>query len=379
MMAAAAMMFVSCSNEEELVNVPGANGDETKVTLGVSVLGSKGYADMNFDNMTTLKNVAVVPFIGENLPQKPIQWTDVTSTTEPVTAQMNNTVDRFKVYGNLTDDQFGKTASVYGLTNADFALQEIVGGEVNGEKMYSPHAKLYFFKNADNFGRATEGASWADAVYSFETGAIGNAKYIKVSEVNYAVGTLVAAVMNGDDSNCFYTNEGLTEGATNAAGAGVKVSAILIDGQKDFDVDFKTINDGKTVYEEADKEGAFSTVRVSDYEDWKNGNIFSIVSPTSNAEEVNVNIEFTLPQDFFLKKTDGTAIGSADADTKFYLGLKLTKGDHEVFAAGYTTFLNATVKNWGIATDKPVEVTNAEIGVEFDTTWKVGNVYDLDI
>lgn len=382
MAAAAVMMFASCSNEEG-VNVPVANGDQTKVTLGVSVLGSKAAADMNFEDPTKLTNVAVVPFVG-NAPQKPIQWANVTSKTEPVVAQMVNTVDHFKVYGNLTGTQYGKTADVYGLTDADFALTK--AGVINGNQTYNPHEALYYFADATSFMRATEGTDWASAAYGdAEEGAINDAKYIKISGVSYAVGTLAAAVMNGDATACFYPTADLTaEDAMDATTAGVKVTGILIDGQKDLTADLATKGDAKTVYEVADKEGAFATVKIDNKDNaLANGNIFSIVSPTSNGEAVNVNIEFELPQNVFLKQTNGNKVGSADSATKIYLGLKLTKNDtdytNEVFGKGLVTILNATVKNWGIASDKPVVVTNAEIGVEFDTTWEDGNIYNVEI
>ena len=236
---------------------------------------------------------------------------------------------------------------------------------------------MYYFKNATQFYTATEGTNWAGATYGGLTSSVVGAKYIKIDDVNYAVGVLAAAVLNGDaDNNCFYTNAAGTEGATNAAGAGVKVSGIVVDGQKDFDVNFATINAGKTVYE---------TAAVADFAAQSVGtanqgaaNIYMIASPTGT-ENVNVNIEFELPANKYLKKTDGTVIGGTSA-TKFYLGLQLTPTTgHNVFVADFVTYLNATVKNWGIASKTPVVVTDAEIGVVFDVTWQEGNIYNVEI
>lgn len=103
-----------------------------------------------------------------------------------------------------------------------------------------------------------------------------------------------------------------------------------------------------------------------------------IASPTADAENVNVNIEFELPANKYLKKTDGTVIGGTSA-TKFYLGLQLTPQTYNVFVADYVTYLNATVKNWGIASKTPVVVTDAEIGVVFDVDWEEGNIYNVEI
>lgn len=388
MMAAAAMMFVSCSNEEEtLVNVP--NGDETKVTLGLSVAGSKGSDDMNFGKETTISNVAVVPFVG-TAPQKPIQWSSVSTTTDPKTVQMVNTVDHFKVYGNLTTTQYGKTTDSYTLQNSDFAL--VAASQINGTQCYNPHEAIYYFADATSFLRATTGTDWKSAVYGeAETGAINDAKFIKITNVNYAVGTFVASIMNGDaDNACFYGNaDGEGEGMT-AETAGVTVSGILVEGQKDLDVNLAVTGGEKTVYETADKGGAFCIDKITSKDNaLDNGNLFVIVSPTDENKEINLNIEFNLPANKYLKTTSGTFIGGTN-DTKFYLGVRLktaatgsesgnTYNINKVFEADYVTILNATVKNWGIASDKPVVVTDAEIGVEFETTWEAGNIYNVEI
>ena len=198
------------------------------------------------------------------------------------------------------------------------------------------------------------------------------------SPLNYAVGVLAAAVLNGDaDNNCFYTNAAGTEGATNAAGAGVKVSGIVVDGQRDFDVNFVTINDAKTVYETA-AVTAFATAAIGTANQGA-ANLYMIASPTGS-EDINVNIEFTLPAGYFLKQTSGEVIGSAESDTKFYLGLQLTPTtEHNVFVADFVTYLNATVKNWGLASEEPVTVTDAEIGVVFNVEWQEGNIYNVEI
>lgn len=384
-LVAGTMGMTSCSNDEMDENL--AKGKNTDVTIGLSVRNSSvdtkaAGSDMNFDGKADIKNIAVVPFVGTAV-QKPITFANITNdetTTEIKTVQMVNTVNSFKVYGNLSDEQYAKVNDgVYGLTNTDFALTPIAT-----TSYYNPHTQLYYFTNATSFYRSSTGETWASADWgTASTGAIGTAKYIKIEGVNYAIGVLAAAVMNGDDTQCFYTNEAATEGAQTAATAGVTVSAILVEGQKDLTVDLATTGDAKTIYVAADKAGAFSTKKINSTADAAaNGNLFSVVSPTAGGEAVNVNIEFNLPAGNYLKTTTGDVIGDAGTATKFYLGLKLTKDDqhtNEVFAADYITILNATVKNWGIASETPVTITDAEIGVVFDLSWQAGNIYEVEI
>lgn len=374
-LVAGTMGLTSC--QEEVEN-PAATGEST-VTIGLSVAPSTRATadDVNLDGTpNAIANVAVVPFVG-TAPQRSFYWESVTTTSTPKQAQLNTGVNSFKVYGNLSEAQAAKVKDVYSLANSDFALAETAEITVPDQTFYAPHTQLYYFKNATQFYTATEGTNWAGATYGGLTSSVVGAKYIKIDDVNYAVGVLAAAVLNGDaDNNCFYTNAAGTEGATNAAGAGVKVSGIVVDGQKDFDVNFATINAGKTVYE---------TAAVADFAAQSVGtanqgaaNIYMIASPTGT-ENVNVNIEFELPANKYLKKTDGTVIGGTSA-TKFYLGLQLTPTtDHNVFVADFVTYLNATVKNWGIASKTPVVVTDAEIGVVFDVTWQEGNIYNVEI
>lgn len=374
-LVAGTMGLTSC--QEEVEN-PAATGEST-VTIGLSVAPSTRATadDVNLDGTpNAIANVAVVPFVG-TAPQRSFYWESVTTTSTPKQAQLNTGVNSFKVYGNLSEAQAAKVKDVYSLANSDFALATTSEITVSGQTFYAPHTQLYYFKNATQFYTATVGTSWAGATYGDLTSSVVGAKYIKIDDVNYAVGVLAAAVLNGDaDNNCFYTNAAGTEGATNAAGAGVKVSGIVVDGQKDFDVNFVTINDAKTVYETA-AVADFATQGVGASNQGA-ANIYMIASPTADAD-VNVNIEFELPANKYLKKTDGTVIGGTSA-TKFYLGLQLTPTtDQNVFVADYVTYLNATVKNWGIASKTPVVVTDAEIGVVFDVDWKEGNIYNVEI
>ena len=290
---------------------------------------------------------------------------------------MLSIVDGFKVYGNLNSTQYDAVQNVWALTNDMFALT--TESALAGYK--KPHAQLYYFANA-KFEVSSTGDSYANATNWATAATIGTAKYIKVSDINYAVGVLAAAVMNDDQTLCFEVG-GVKK---NAGDAGVKVSGIILDNQKGFEpVNFTTTGDAVKVYEPvATGKEDFGT-RMTSSADAANGNLFVIVSPTTT-EEVSANIEFLLPEGVTLTKTDGTTVSGAVGGTKLYLGLKMkpagqatTSNISSVFAADYVTILNATVKKWGIASETPVDVTDAEIGVEFDVAWQEGNIYDVEI
>lgn len=396
-LVASTVGMTSCSNED-VAGIENIQGQETKVSMALSVAPStRATADeVNLGEKKAISNVAVVPMVG-SAPQTPVLWDNIANTgsSDVKTVDLLSSVNGFKVYGNLeTTVQYAAIKQAkpndMKLTDEMFALKSDGAPMINTVQCYKPHTQLYYYRNvkAGEFWTANNGASWAEASDWSKAQNIGSAKYVKVDNINYAVGVLAAAVMNGDGENkCFYSSEEDANGegtsAMTAATAGVTVSAVLVEGQKDFTVDFATTGAAKTIYVAADKSGAFSSTKINSTSDAAaNGNVFSVVSPTANGEAVNVNIEFNLPAGAFLKTTTGKVIGSADNATKFYLGLKMTKDEkhtNEVFAADFVTILNATVKNWGIASETPVEVTDAQIGVVFDVEWEEGNIYEVEI
>lgn len=374
MAAAAVMMFASCSNEEEMVQGPASEND---VTIALSVRGTKAApGDMNFAGTNDIKNVAVVPYAG-GVAQKPVVWETITAAeaTAPKAqkTQLVSSVSLFKVYGNLTADQynlvkngsFGLGQQAFYLANSQVAAHETY---------YAPHAGLYYFKNASDFQVNSTAASW-DAVgedWTTNSGNVEGAKFIKISGVNYAVGSLAVAVMN-EGQNIFKTTEGQPAGSVEEA---VEITGIVIKGQKDFDLDFNTTGVGKDVYDTAAK-ATFGTDIKDKNDAATNGNIFVVVAPTTADEKVQVSIEFKVKDGYKFTASDG--ITEFVAGENFYLGMQLSPADYSVFKADYLTKVNARVKNWGLATEEPVDVTDAEIGVEFNTAWEEGNLYDVEI
>lgn len=373
MMAAAAMMFVSCSNEEEVVvNAPATTNE---VSIALSVKGTRtASADMNFDGTANIKNVAVVPYV-TTLAQKPVCWETITkdqATTNPEAkkTQMLSSVNLFKVYGNLTGDQYAKVNDgTFNLTAADLALKART--ELGYEAYYACHPALYYFKSDNQFKVATQGANWAGATdWTTNSGSIGDAKYVKIEDVNYAVASLAVSVMN-DAENIFLKETGSVAESVDAA---VKVTGIVVRDQKNFDLDFNLTGDPLDVYETAVKEG-FGT-KINNKDDATNGNIFAILSPSETGERVKLAIEFEVKEGY--KFTDLNNIEHVAGD-RFFLNMQLSPATYEVFQADYLTKVNATVKNWGLATEEPEDVTDAEIGVVFDVDWEEGNLYEVEL
>lgn len=379
MAAAAVMMFASCSNEEEVVNVPVTNND---VTIGLAVrtaaVNTKAAgADMNFAGTAEIKNVAIVPFANSAV-QRPVCWETVTSEegADGVSqkAQLLSSVNQFKVYGNLTDDQYALVKA--GTFNLPATAFNLVASEVaNHESYYAPHASLYYFKNATTFSTAAAGTNWASASYTDGQSSINGAKYIKISDVNYAVGSLAVAVKNGALDEGFVKVE---DSSTATAAEAIEISGIVVKGQKDFDLNFATTGTEKAVYDVVDPDKkAFATNSITDKDDAaQNGNLFVRVSPTGTTEKVTVSIEFVVKQGYKFTNKQNTSFTEGQ---NFYLSMQLSPATYEVFKADYLTKVNATVKNWGLATDEPVDVTDAEVGVVFDVDWEEGNVYDVEI
>ena len=327
MMAAAAMMFVSCSNEEEVVvNAPATTNE---VSIALSVKGTRtASADMNFDGTANIKNVAVVPYV-TTLAQKPVCWETITkdqATTNPEAkkTQMLSSVNLFKVYGNLTGDQYAKVNDgTFNLTAADLALKART--ELGYEAYYACHPALYYFKSDNQFKVATQGANWAGATdWTTNSGSIGDAKYVKIEDVNYAVASLAVSVMN-DAENIFLKETGSVAESVDAA---VKVTGIVVRDQKNFDLDFNLTGDPLDVYETAVKEG-FGT-KINNKDDATNGNIFAILSPSETGERVKLAIEFEVKEGY--KFTDLNNIEHVAGD-RFFLNMQLSPATYEVFQA----------------------------------------------
>lgn len=375
--------MTSCSSEDE-IGVETVAGQNTDVTIGLSVgatgVNTKATANsMNFDGTADINNIAIVPFAG-SAAQRPVCWKSISSTEgkDGVSqeAQLLSSVNEFKVYGNLTDDQYNLVKDgTYKLAEDAFYLKK---SDVAGhDSYYAPHASLYYFTDAKTFSTATEGTTWADATaWNPGQNSIVGAKYIKISGVNYAVGSLAVSVMNGALSEGFTK---VSDGSTvdNVSDA-IEISGIVVKGQKDFDLNFNTLTDLRDVYDVVDPTKTAFGAKITDKGNAAtNGNLFVIVSPTAADQKVTVSIEFKVKDGYKFTNKQGVEFTAGE---NFYLSMQLSpSATLPVFEKDYLTIVNATVKNWGLATETPVDVTDAELGVVFDVEWQAGNLYNVEI
>lgn len=391
MMAAAAMMFVSCSNEEDVVVNP-YEGKTSEVSIAMSVKGSKASAgDVNMDGnseIATIKNVVIVPMVGTAF-QNPIMFGDFTDETKKNTVKrtLPQTVNKFRVYGNATTAT-AKEQKVF----ADGDLTMSVGGDVINKgtmDCYAPHA-LYYYSEDANFGMATGASFDFDGTFTPSAGQpIGTNNLVKLSGVQYKMGVLAALIKNGDNTTTFYNSNGDELGDYDTAVAPITVTGITVSDQTEkFNVNFDAQGTPVNVYETATNPVIYTDATELSHGDRSKGNVYCVVAPSEAGKTVTLNIEFTVKDGVYFVAQSGQKFGTVDAEPEakktFYLPVVLdkeqaTSGSGEVFAADYATLLNATVKNWGLASEAPVESSDVTIGVEFDVTWEQGLVFDLDI
>ena len=386
MVAAAALTLVSCSNEEE-VPVNPYEGKTSDVTVVMSIVGAgskSSAADVNMDgNVQDINNAVIVPMVG-NAYQTPIVFETISNGSDKKVKTLPQTVNRFRVYGNATECTADET-KVFTKEHLKFEVGSAT--EINSENFYAPHG-LYYYRDTQNDGyKAANNTSWDDVIWTSVTpnsDPIGTNNCVKIDGVKYAVGVLAAAVKNGDTTTEFYGTDpliGLPLGSTWQEGD-IEISGILIyDQAKSFDDSFTASGDEVNVYEEvANGKAAINDLNAVNENSRGTGNIYCVVSPTV-ANTVSLNIEFKANKYFYL--ADGTTL--IKPNDKIYLPVVLdkelatNKGAAEIFEAAKATFLNATVKNWGLASKTPIESTDVTIGVEFDASWAAGLNFNLDI
>lgn len=406
-LAAGTVGMTSCSSE---ANDLAGEGVENKVTLSLSVadrVAGRATADeVNLGtSMQTIKNIHVVPMIDEAY-LNPIKMGDLSEFssnkgTIKKNAFLNTKVNKFKVYGNIENVDNKNESTVPFDENRFFSGFTITLPEVESQdkphadenaKFYKPHG-LYYYGYAGVSGNQIKTGEAEGSLTDLAVGnAIGSTKFIKLGGVNYAVGVLATAVFNGDANNaCIYDNQQASgNGAVinaSESGKNVSITGIIINGQKQtLNEDFVQPKEKGTqtlvsIFEKAAK-ADFPSEALS-FTNKANGNFYVLVTETGTTaavgEGVTGNIEFTLEANKYLKTNSGAVIGGA-SKTKFYLPFALKPSENKaVFMKDYITLFNAKVKNWGLASDKPVEITDANIAVEVDTEWQEGIVYDLDI
>lgn len=405
---AGTMGLASCSSDEEAAGGTDLgsliNGKKNDVTLALSVKGavdkrlSQDEANMG-STIQTISNIYVVPMISTTTPQassvylNPIKMPDFTNGLSRVeeTAKLNENINEFKVYGNISklDESKifdGVTSTLVQIEDAPYDASKVTS------TLHNPHG-LYYYGHAGITGNQIYGGETLDAANTAI--AVGTSikghKAIKLSNVNYAVGMLAAGIINGDSEACFYDNSELTGTGKTAEEAGIKVHSIIIGGQSQtLDTDFERVGtDLVSIYEEAtgvNTDGFVDQAVSFGQSDGKvaGASFYSVVAATKDNEDVSMNIVFEMPANTYIKNEKGETLGGTTI-TYLFLPLVLTDdkadadGGKDVFMKDYTTLLNATVTDWGRVSGSEVISTDVNIGVEINTAWQKGVTYEEEI
>lgn len=405
---AGTMGLASCSSDEEAAGGTDLgsliNGKKNDVTLALSVKGavdkrlSQNEANMG-STIQTISNIYVVPMISTTTPQassvylNPIKMPDFTNGLSRVeeTAKLNENINEFKVYGNISklDESKifdGVTSTLVQIEDAPYDASKVTS------TLHNPHG-LYYYGHAGITGNQIYGGETLDAASTaIVVGmSIKGYKAIKLSNVNYAVGMLAAGIINGDSEACFYDNSELTGTGKTAEEAGIKVHSIIIGGQSQtLDTDFERVGtDLVSIYEEAtgvNTDGFVDQAVSFGQSDGKvaGASFYSVVAATKDNEDVSMNIVFEMPANTYIKNEKGETLGGTTI-TYLFLPLVLTDdkadadGGKDVFMKDYTTLLNATVTDWGRVSGSEVISTDVNIGVEINTAWQKGVTYEEEI
>lgn len=401
------MGLASCSSDEEAAGGTDLgsliNGKKNDVTLALSVKGavdkrlSQDEANMG-SIIQTISNIYVVPMISTTTPQassvylNPIKMPDFTNGLSRVeeTAKLNENINEFKVYGNISKLDESKIFDGVTSTLTQFTPPYDLGKVTS--TLYKPHG-LYYYGHAGITGNQIYGGETLDAASNaIVVGEpIEGYKAIKLSNVNYAVGMLAAGIINGDATTaCFYDNSELTGTGKTAEEAGIKVHSIIIGGQSQtLDTDFERVGtDLVSIYETTTRVNTDGFVDQALSFDQSTGKVtgasfYSVVAATNDDEDVSMNIVFEMPANTYIKNEKGETLGGTTT-TYLFLPLVLTdaKADaasKDVFMKNYTTLLNATVTDWGRVSGSEVISTDVNIGVVIDTQWQQGVTYDEEI
>lgn len=414
---AGALTFNACKNEEPNPGVD-LNGPKTNVTVGMT-LAKKASApkkmaksaisgnDLNMNDDGTIqdvKNVVIVPMVkGAKLqPIKLGTYVSGTTTTHYRTATILQTTDEFRVYGNMPEAWYNAmdTNAVFSIAASYLTIAESV--ETNKPTVgtyYAPHPLYYYVDalgstNGFQVAQSSTPGDWENPTGGYQNpvaGVVGDNNRVKIKGVNYAVGALVAGVRaalttEAADKDMFYSNKeddsdacSWNELAANGGTQQMDITGVVIAGQtKTFTETFtRSGSEVVPVYAAAVstimQTGALSfdgeTGKV------KNANVYSTVAP-EDGQTVLLNFQFQNKTQKYFKTNDGVEIAP---DGYFYLQASISKTDKDIFAADFTTLVNGKVTDWGKSSSTVVESTEVEIGIEIDTDWQQGTVYEVEM
>jgi len=382
-LVAGTMGLTSCSEENE--NLIPTDGKTTKVAISMS-LAQQTRATADEVNMGStiadINNVVIVPMVND-VAQNVIALgtfdADVV-TTHYKQASILQTVNKFRVYGNLPGTFTDNAAFTFP------SLAQDAAGTGDLASCVKPHG-LYYYAEAGNTGtnkfEVGTGASW-EAVSNWapitDNQAVGTNTYIRIGGVKYAVGVLAAGVIDGSDKDKMIFKDEKGTYSINSVGVAEPfvVDGIVVEDQpKNFDATFGETGGNVMVYETATAASLLQSKLAFDGSNKVSGaNVYCVVAP-ENKDNIKVNIRFQNKSGKTLVLNSGDEVAP---DGYLYLWATLRKtADNNIFSAATSTLLNATVQDWGRATTTIVETTDVAIGLVIDTTWAKGILFDENI
>ena len=377
MATAAVVALASCSNDEEVA----APVVDQEVRLGVSVAipGTKtatSAGDVNQvtdGSFSTISNVVVVPVVGNSF-QTPITLGDMENTNSEKELYKNATlpsnVSAFRVYGNVptaqTDAIAGGGFTYTPVGNADFKDSESQYYDAgNGYKTPYP---LFYYGNTNPGGfYVATGEDWTTVPdWGSKTTALGENNLVKIDGVTYSVGVLAAGIRAGEDAKA---------DASDFVLQGIVITNQPASANQDMGrADANTVMTFAAATDAALKEQAISW-NTSNTNVVTDANIYAVVMP-EEAGNISVWFQFQYTGADEYQVADGTLTTN---DYVYYRGSLNAKEGKQIFDAGYTTLVNATVSDWSNGYTDVQEDTDATIGVVIDTQWKQGLSYDIEL
>lgn len=398
---ASTMGLTSCSNDEEGVANP-YEGKTTTVSVGVSVktptAKRAALTDANVNlggEVADIANVTIVPFIDET-GQTPILLGTVVSDDnkkKSETATIQQTVNSFRVYGNVAGIDNTQPFKDFDITPGASDNEDRNDGVY--QELKAPYG-LYYYANTLKTGyyAVNNNAEWA-AVSAWgdlisDKTAIASNNRIKIEGVKYAVGVLASKVLvnlENENDKCFgyvasdvFIGEKTYQEVLNEKKAMTLKGLVIYDQPASVNTKDFTWNTNKVKVFAAATSTDLTGNKLDFGTSWSGqmtgANIYSVVAPETN--KITVVYQFLNETDYTLQLNNGELC--APGKYAYYmteLSADGTKG--YVFAAGATTLLNATVKDWGKGTLDMPENTDVQIGVEIDVTWAEGVIYNQDI
>lgn len=381
-LVAGTMGLTSCSEEGE--NLIPTDGKTTKVAISMSLAQTRATADeVNMGSaIADISNVVIVPMVND-VAQNVIALGTYEAgavATHYKQASILQTVNKFRVYGNLPGTFTDNAAFTFP------SLAQDAAGTGDLASCVKPHG-LYYYAEAGNTGtnkfEVGTGTSWetvANWAPITDGEAVGTNTFIKVGGVKYAVGVLAVGVLDGSDKNkmIFKDSEGTYSINTVGVAKPFVVDGIVVEDQpKNFDATFGETGGNVMVYETAAAADLLDTkLAFGDGNKVADANVYCVVAP-EDKDNIKVNIRFQNKSGKTLVLNSGEEV-APDGYVYLWATLRSTV-DNDIFAAATSTLLNATVQDWGRATTSIVETTDVAIGVEIETAWAKGILFDENI